>query len=174
MKTAYFLGQIANHLRFSGRYIEARDCSSDAVLLWRSLVAEDPDSHTPDLARQLSSQGLSLSNLNQHEESLDADEECIALCRSLVEKNPALYTPDLARRIGNMGVHLSNLNRHEESLEVTREYFLLYDALVIKNPARYSSERDAARHRLEQCLLRLGRDTKLPDSAYDSVLDTNK
>ena len=164
-KTAYFLGQIAIHLGFIGRFIEARDCDSDAVLLWRSLVAEDPDSHTPNLARQLTSQGTSFSNLNQHEESLDATEECITLCRSLVEKNPALYTPDLAGRIGNLGIFLSNLNRHKESLEVTQESFSQYEALVIKNPARYSSKRDAARHRLEQCLLHLGRDTKLPDSA---------
>ncbi len=88
IKTARFLGRIALHLGFIGRFIETRDCDSDAVLLWRSLVAENPDSHTPDLARQLSNLGISLSNLNRHEESLDVTEESITLFRSLAEKNP--------------------------------------------------------------------------------------
>ena len=87
MKTARFLGWIATHLGFIGRFIEARDCDSDAVLLWRSLVAENPDSHTPNLANQLGNLGIRLSNLNRHEESLGATEESITLYRSLVEKN---------------------------------------------------------------------------------------
>src|SRR5258705_10427628 len=101
MKTARFLGWIAIHLGFIGRFIEARDCDSDAVLLWRSLVAEDPDSHTPGLASQLGSLGISLSSLNRHDESLDATEESITPYRSLVEKNPASYTPNLASQLGN-------------------------------------------------------------------------
>ena len=119
----------------------------------------------PNLACGLNNLGIQLSNLNRHKEVLGVTQESITLYRSLVEKNPTSYTPHLARQLNNLGIQLSNLNRHEESLEVTRESFLLYEALVIKNPARYSSERDAARHSLEQCLLRLGRDTKLPDSA---------
>ncbi len=85
MKTARFLGWIAFHLDFIGRFIEARDCASHAVLLCRLLVAENPDSHTPDLAYQLGNLGIWLSNLNRHEESLGATEESITLYRSLVE-----------------------------------------------------------------------------------------
>ena len=88
MKTARFLGRIAFHLDFIGCFIEARDCDSDAVLLWQSLVAEDPDSHTPGLVSQLGSLGISLSSLNRHDKSLDATEESITLYRSLVEKHP--------------------------------------------------------------------------------------
>ncbi len=90
------------------------------------MVAEDPDSHTPDLADQLSHLGIWLLKLNWHEESLGATEESITLYQSLVEKNPASYTPDLARQLGNLGVWLSNLNRHEESLGATEESITLY------------------------------------------------
>ena len=113
---------------------------------------------------QLGSLGIRLSNLNRHEESLGATEETITLYRSLVEKNPPSYTPDLARQLGNLGILLSNFNRHMESLELTQESFLLYEALGFENPALYSSKRDVASRRLEECLLRLGRDPKLPDS----------
>ncbi len=103
MKAARFLGRITTHLGFIGRFMEARDCASHAALLWRLLVAENPDSHTPGLACQLGSLGVQLSNLNQHTESLRATEESITLYRSLVEKNPASYTPDLARQLGSLG-----------------------------------------------------------------------
>ena len=83
MKTAHFLGRIVIHLSFIGRFIEARDCAFDAVLIWRSLVAENPDSHTPILAHQLGSLGVQLSNLNRHDESLGVTQESITLYRSL-------------------------------------------------------------------------------------------
>src|SRR5258708_2046011 len=120
---------------------------------------------TPNLAAQLGNLAIPLWNLNRHEEALGVTEESITLYRSLVEKNPASYTPNLARQLSNLGIWLSNLNRHEESLEVTQESFLLYEALVIENPVLYSSKRDVACRHLEKCRLRLGRDTKLLDSA---------
>ncbi len=106
--------------------MEARDCDSHAVLLWRSLVAEKPGSYTSDLAAQLGNLGIRLLNLNQHKELLRATEESITLYRSLVEKNPAPHTPNLAKQLGNLGIQLSNLNRHEESLGATEESITLY------------------------------------------------
>src|SRR5258707_13127121 len=113
MKTARFIAWISIRLEFICRFIEARDCDFHAVLLWRSLVAQNADSHTPDLARQLGRLGNQLSNLNRHEESLRATEESITLYRSLVEKNPASYTLDLTLELCNLGVRISNLNRRE-------------------------------------------------------------
>src|SRR5260370_937975 len=110
MKTAQFLGWIASHLDFIGCFIEATDCASHAVLLCRLLVAENPDSHTPNLAFQLGNLSIRLSNLNQHEELLGVTEESITLYRSLDEKNPAYYSPYLAYELGNLGIQLSNLN----------------------------------------------------------------
>src|SRR5258708_18453017 len=136
MKTARFLRKIANRLGSIGRFIEARDCNSHAVLLWRSLVAENANAHTPELARQLGNLGISLSNLNQHEESLDATEESMTLYRSL-QKNPS-YAPDLGRQLSSLGISLSNLNRHEESLRATQESITLYLSLVDKNPPSYT------------------------------------
>ena len=78
-KTARFLRWIVIHLSFIGRFIEARDCAFDAVLISRSLVAENPDSHTPNLAHCLASLGGQLSNLNWHEESLGATQQSITL-----------------------------------------------------------------------------------------------
>ncbi len=146
------------------RHEESLRATQEPITLYRSLVEKNPASYTPDLARQLRSLGIQLSNLNRHEESLGASEESITLYRSLVEKNPASYIPDLAHQLGNLGIQLSDMNRHEESLEVTQESFLLYEALVIKNPALYSSKRNVVRHCLGKCLLHLGRDTKVPDS----------
>ncbi len=79
MKTTRFLGQIAFHLDFIGHFIEARDCTYHAVLLCRLLVAENPDSHTPDLVSQLGDLGAQLSDLNWHKELLGAIEESIIL-----------------------------------------------------------------------------------------------
>ncbi len=124
-KTACFLGKIAIHLGFVSRFIEAKDCAFDAVLMWRSLVVENPDSHTPDLAHELGSLGVQLSNLNRHEESLDAIQKSITQYQLLVGKN-ALYTPHLARQLGNLGVQLSKLNRHEDSLRAIKEAVSLY------------------------------------------------
>src|SRR5258705_12697856 len=112
METVRFLGRIVFHLSFIDRFIEASDCAFDAVLISRSLVAENRDSHTPNLAHCLASLGGQLSNLNRHEESLGATQESITLYRSLVDKNPASYTPNLARQLGNLGVRLLNLNQH--------------------------------------------------------------
>ena len=125
-KTAHFLGQIVAHLDFTGCSIEARECASDAVLLWQSLVAENPDSNTPNLACQLGSLGTQLSRLNQHTELLGITKESIILYQSLVDKNPVSYTPNLAWQLGSLGVWLSNLNWHEESLGATQESITLY------------------------------------------------
>ncbi len=147
-KTACFLGWIVIHLSFIGHFIEARDCAFNAVLILRLLVAENPDSHTPNLAHCLASLGGQLSNLNwhevsnlnRHEESLGATQESITLYRSLVDKNPASYTPNLVSQLGNLGVWLLNLNRHEELLGATQESITLYQSLIDKNPASYTPD----------------------------------
>src|SRR5260370_7602906 len=97
METARFLGWIGTHLCFIGRFIEARDCTFDAVLMWRSLAAENPVSHTPDLANQLGNLGTRFAKLNRHEEALGATQESIPLYRSLLYKNPTIHTPNLPR-----------------------------------------------------------------------------
>src|SRR5258705_442303 len=97
MKTAHFLGRIAIHLSFIGRFMESMDCAFESVLISRSLVAENPASHTLILACCLANLGFRLSNLNRHEESLGATQESITLYRSLVDKDPASYTTHLAR-----------------------------------------------------------------------------
>src|SRR5258708_11643880 len=98
METVRFLGRIVILLGFIGRFIEARDCAFDAVLISRSLVAENPDSHTPNLAHCLASLGRQLLNLNRYDESLGATQESINLYRSLVDKNTASYNSNLAHQ----------------------------------------------------------------------------
>src|SRR5260370_512512 len=114
-KIGLFLERASVHLNHICRFTEARDSAIDAGSLFRSLVAQDPTSYTPHLARHLGNLGIPLSNLNQHKESLDVTQECIKLFRSLVAQDPASYTPDLAHQLGNLGVDLWNLNRHKES-----------------------------------------------------------
>src|SRR5260370_30180963 len=115
-KIGLFLGRISSCLSHICRFTEARDSAIDAVSLFRSLVAQDPASYTPDLARNLGNLGIDLSKLNRHMESLDATQESIKLFLSLIAHDPASYTPYLAHNLGNLGSHLSNLNRHMESL----------------------------------------------------------
>src|SRR5260221_11147812 len=111
METARFLGWIGTQLGFIWRFIEARDCTFDAVLMWPSLAAEDPDSHTPDLANQLGNLGTRFSKLNRHGDALGTSQESITLYRSLFDKNPASYTPDLASQLGDLGVRLRSEER---------------------------------------------------------------
>ncbi len=122
-------------------------------------------SYTPDLTCELGNISVWLLNLNWHMELLGAAQESVTLYQSLVDKNPASYTPDLAHELSNLGIQLLNLNQHVESLGITQESFSLYEALVIENSALYSSKQDVACHHLEKCLLHLGWDTTLPDSA---------
>ncbi|WP_052499803.1 tetratricopeptide repeat protein [Streptomyces vietnamensis] len=109
----------------------------------RQLVAFDPATYEPDLARSLTNLGIRLLEAGRRAEALPVSEEAVEIYRRLAAGDLATYEPDLARSLSNLGIRLLEAGRRAEALTVSEEAVEIYRRLAVGNPATY--EPDLAR-----------------------------
>jgi len=117
-----------------GQREEALNANCEVVDRYRSLVASDPNTFLPDLARSLDSLGNVLSELGQREDALKMAREAVDIYRSLSKSHPDAFLFDLPGSINNLGNRLIGCGRYDEALEVYKEAVNTYRSLAESRP----------------------------------------
>jgi nucleoside phosphorylase len=112
----------------------------DAVELYRSLAARDPDGFQPRLAYSLDRLGTRSHELGRTEAALAALREAVELRRMQATRNPEGFQRDLACSLTNLGVVLSTAGDREAALAVAQEAVELFRALALRDPEAFQSE----------------------------------
>lgn len=81
----------ASHL---GRCKPALAATREAVELYRTLAANNPDTFERDLAKSLGGLGVLLSELGHRKPALAASREAVELHRALVVRRPGAFEDD--------------------------------------------------------------------------------
>ena len=148
-ETARWSDELGSALRQAGHLARAVPPAKEAVRIYRQLVAADPGTYRPDLAKALTNLGLWYFELDRPEEALPASREAADIYSELAADLPDQYRPWLANALCNQGVDLSELGRPGEALNMTREAISIY---------RDTAEPHGSRRGLARALNNLGVD----------------
>jgi tetratricopeptide (TPR) repeat protein len=113
-----------------GRREDALAAVEEAVLLYRTLAAQHPDTFRLDLAMSLSNLANRLSALGRREDALVAAADAVALYRTLEAKYSDAFRRNLAVSLNTLANRLSELGQQEAALAAAEEAVLLYRTLA--------------------------------------------
>ena len=128
----------AHLLHSLNNFNEARSHYEEALQLYRSLSARNPEAYTPEVAATLNNLGILLRRTHQFEQSQTYYEEALQLYRSLASRNPEAYTPAVAMTLNNLGILLSDTNEFEQSQTYYEEALQIRRSLASRNPEAYT------------------------------------
>ena len=130
----------AHLLQSLNNFNEARSHYEEALQLYRSLSARNPEAYTPDVAATLNNLGALLSDTNEFEQSQTYYEEALQLYRSLASRNPEAYTPAVAMTLNNLGILLRRTHKFEQSRTYYEEALQIRRSLSARNPEVYTPD----------------------------------
>ena len=128
----------AHLLHSLNNFNEARSHYEEALQLYRSLSARNPEAYTPEVAATLNNLGILLRRTHKFEQSQTYYEEALQLYRSLASRNPEAYTPAVAMTLNNLGILLSDTNEFEQSQTYYEEALQIRRSLASRNPEAYT------------------------------------
>jgi tetratricopeptide (TPR) repeat protein len=120
----------------------------EAVALYRSLAARNPDMFQPALATGLHHLGVRLCEAGRRDPALDALREAVELHRTLAAYAPGKVHPDFAACLRDLGLLLRELGQHEPAFVITGETVELYRTLAESDPDRFQPALARALHDL--------------------------
>jgi tetratricopeptide (TPR) repeat protein len=148
-----------------GRAQEAREAGEEALVLFRDLADDNPESYQRDVA-------LALNNLVKLQDGRAARETAqaaVALRRELMEDQPWDFAADLAHSLHNLGVVEAELGEYEAAQESFEEAVALRHGLALSDPERYLPHLVDTLVLQARLLLRLGLVDEAVTRARDGV-----
>ena len=130
----------AHLLHSLNNFNEARSHYEEALQLYRSLSARNPEAYTPEVAATLNNLGILLRRTHKFEQSQTYYEEALQLYRSLASRNPEAYTPAVAMTLNNLGNLLRDTNEFEQSQTYYEEALQIRRSLASRNPEAYTPD----------------------------------
>ena len=124
-------------------YKRANLLYQEALEIYRSLAAANPQAYEPDVAMTLNNLAALYSDTQRFEESEAMYREALEIRRRLAAANPQAYEPDVAATLNNLAALYYSTQRLGESEEVYREALEIRCRLAAANPQAY--EPDVAR-----------------------------
>ena len=139
-KVAELLRDYADFLQDNKQYHLVSTLYEEALAIYRTLAAQNPETFESDVARTLNN----LANLHSDTQQLDWAEkeyaEALEIRRRLAQKNPEAFESDVALTLNNLAVLHADTQRldlaekeHTEALEIQRR-------LAQKNPEAFESD----------------------------------
>ncbi|MDQ2789440.1 MAG: tetratricopeptide repeat protein [Actinomycetota bacterium] len=153
---AHRLDNLSLRLSALGRRDDALAASTQAVGIYRRLVATDPAAFEPDLARTLTNFGIRLSALGRWEDAVMATTEAVEVNRRLAATNRTAFEPDLAGSLNNLSVMLSDLGLQRDALTASTQAVEIRRRLVAGNRTAFEPEFAMALNNLSVVLSNLG------------------
>ncbi|HJS84245.1 MAG TPA: tetratricopeptide repeat protein [Acetobacteraceae bacterium] len=136
-----------DNARYAGDYASAlwrqRDYpKAEAVLRGllpqaRTLAAQDPAAHRPNLGRTLTILGLVYDDTHRFAEAEAALREAADIRRALAARSPAAYRPALAQTLNNLGNLYRDTHHFAEAEAAYTEAAGIQRELAAQNPAAY-------------------------------------
>ena len=160
---------LSKGLAASGRRAEALETARDAIILYQTLVSQDPATYIHDLVMSVNNLALRLAELGQLHEALETAQEATALYRILAEHNPDAYTPNLARSLNNLALRLAEHGRLDEALQTAQKATALYRILAEHNPDAYTPNLARSLKKLARLLCDAERTDKALDAAREAT-----
>lgn len=127
----------AHLLHSLNNFNEARSHYEEALQLYRSLSARNPEAYTPEVAATLNNLGILLRRTHKFEQSQTYYEEALQLYRSLASRNPEAYTPAVAMTLYNLVFLYIKLEREEDAEGAYQEAYDIYQRLAHSHPIPY-------------------------------------
>lgn len=134
-RASYALRQLSlsRCLATIGRHHEALKAAQQAADLFRVLDAQQPTTHTPDLAASLDNLALRLAKNGQHHEALKTAQDATNLYQTLPVDHLSSYSSNLAVSLNNLALRLSEDKQQDEALNAAQKATDLYCSLADKD-----------------------------------------
>ena len=116
---------------------EAEDYLLRALALREALVAEDPDTYTPELAEVYSNLGNLYHALDQNSKAEEYYLQSLELREKLADQDPEQYTPGLSNICSNLGVFYHGRMDPNRAEDYYHRALALRNMLVQDNPNRF-------------------------------------
>jgi tetratricopeptide (TPR) repeat protein len=154
---AHHLDNLGVRLSALGRREDALIASTQAVEVYRRLVATDPAVFESDLARALTNFGIRMSAVGRWEDAVMATTEAVGVYRRLAATNRTEFEPDLAGSLNNLSVMLSDLGLQRDALAASTQAVEIRRRLAAVNRTASEPGLAMALNNLAVVLSNLGR-----------------
>lgn len=129
----------AVRLASNGQHEDAVAAGTQAVVMFRGLVARDPARFLPYLAEILNNVSISLAVLGRMDDSVNSGGEAVAIYRHLAGQDAKEYLPGLATSLSNLANRLGSIRRrHREAQAAFTDAISLHRTLVGTNAEEYT------------------------------------
>ena len=152
-----------------GDHLAASKTTSEAVELYRELVALNRDAYLPDLAAAVKDLAIHLGEAGSRAEGLSAAQEAVDLRRELIALNRDAHLPDLATAVTTLANHLAETGHRAEALTAAQEAVDLRRELVALNRDAYLPNLAGAVNNLAVHLAETGHRAEALTTAQEAV-----
>jgi tetratricopeptide (TPR) repeat protein len=163
---AWRLENLALALSGTGRSAEALPLIEQAVAIFRSLGAADPEHFGFFIPGALGNLGQCLLSVRRPEDALNADQEALLLFRGLAAADPG-HRNNVASSLLNVGACLGELGRTAEAVQCGEESVTIWRDLAAAEPGRHDES-------LAMALDNLGVEYSAMGRAADAFLCTEE
>ena len=163
---AWRLENLAIALSDTGRSAEALPLIEQAVAIFRSLGAADPEHFGFFIPGALGNLGQCLLSVRRPEDALNADQEALVLFRGLAAADPG-HRNNVASSLLNVGACLGELGRAAEAVQCGEESVTIWRDLAAAEPGRHDES-------LAMALDNLGVEYSAMGRAADAFLRTEE
>ena len=127
----------ANFCQKQNMHNEAELYFNNALIIYRRLVQQNPQTYERGLADVLNNLALLYHSIRCYKESEIAYQEVLVIRRRLAQQNPLVYEPEVAKILNNIALLYTITRRYRESEMKYKESMEIFRRLVCQNPQVY-------------------------------------